>query len=195
MNAPAEMKLREFAAHLGKKASYITLLKSTGRLVLSADGKRVCVAESIQRISNTMDPSKSGVAAYHASKRGEGEGGSSPDGEIIVPELTGFELPVDRSYQGSRARREHFAALSAERDYKMSMGTLMHADDVLPAVAGAISTLRQRLEALPDILAPQLTACGDESQARILLADTIEHALEEAARQFLQLSKPKEKTA
>ena len=58
------------------------------------------------------------------------------------------------------------------------------AADVESAIADAVTQIRARLEALPDILAPQLAAEPDEAKCRALLADEIEHALTELARAF-----------
>jgi hypothetical protein len=57
-------------------------------------------------------------------------------------------------------------------------------------VAAAATTLRTRLEALPDVLGPQLAATRDENAARALLAAEIEHALEELSREFAKFTTP-----
>lgn len=192
VNTPASvLGLRDFARHIGKKQSYVTLLKQQDRLVLTADGK-VQVAESLQRIKDTSDPAKTAVAARHALKRGEGV---PPVAEPATPPPAPAESDVDAdpaaeaSYQASRARREYFEAAARERDYKLSMGQLLRADDVVAGAAGAVAALRQRFETLPDILSPRLAAELDEGNIRALLAEEIEHALDEAARQFAQLAK------
>jgi hypothetical protein len=65
----------------------------------------------------------------------------------------------------------------------------MVAEDVSHAVSAHVTLLRTRLEALPDIVAPQLAAARDESHVRAMLAESIEHALGEMARQFSELAK------
>lgn len=196
VNQPeAEMGLRAFARHIGKKQSYVTLLKQKDRLVLTADGK-VRVAESLARIRETSDPSKTAVAARHAAARGEEGVGAAVTPPPAPAPAGGDEPPAEAddlagnaSYQTSRARREYFEAKAKERDYLLSMGQLMRADEVLAAVTGAVATLRQRLESLPDILSPRLAAAQDEASCRAILADELEHALEDTARQFTRIAK------
>lgn len=51
--APLELPLSEFAEFINYKKSYVSELKGLGRLVMTADGKNVRVAESIARIEET----------------------------------------------------------------------------------------------------------------------------------------------
>ena len=69
MTHPETSTFGEFAKIARFKASYVTQLKNDNRLVLTDDGKRVRVAESLARIAATKDPSKAGVAARHAAAR------------------------------------------------------------------------------------------------------------------------------
>ena len=140
VNTPESVGLREFARRIGKKQSYVTLLKQTDRLVLTADGK-VLVTESLQRIKDTSDPAKTAVAARHAQKRGEGA--ITPQAPVAEPppappEDDDADLASNASYQKSRARREYFEAMARERDYNLSIGKLLRADEVVSAVAGAV---------------------------------------------------------
>lgn len=195
VNTPEIVGLRDFARLIGKKQSYVTLLKQTDRLVLNSDGK-VLVAESLQRIKDTSDPAKTAVAARHAQNRGEGDIPVPPKAAVVAPEPAesdeAEDLAGNASYQASRARREYFEAKARERDYLLSIGQLLRADEVVSAVAGAVAALRQRLEILPDVLAPRLAAEVDEGNIRALLAEEIEHALDEAARHFSTVAKTQE---
>ncbi|MGH8073724.1 MAG: hypothetical protein ACREO4_06580, partial [Lysobacter sp.] len=62
MTRPETCGFREFATLAGFKPSYITELKSAGRLVLTDDRKKVRVAESLALIDQTRDPARAGVA-------------------------------------------------------------------------------------------------------------------------------------
>lgn len=192
--APTEetVSLAGFARLLGVKPSAVTALKQAGRLVLTDDGKRVLVDASRQRLADTADPSKAGVVARHAAERAAKAGqhapeapGADPEGEGQAEEVAG-EGP---GYQASRARREHYAALAAQRDYEVSIGKLVDASEVAAAVSQAATTLRTKLEALPDTLAPQLAALSDEAQVRATLAEAIEHTLEDLSRQFFAIAR------
>lgn len=196
MNTPATATFKEFARILGVKSrSYIGELKRDGRLVLTEDGKAVLVPESLQRIQDTRDPSKAGVAARHQANR-EGQGGGAPPEASAPPSPPPAgagddwgDTTADRSFSEARARREHYQALQAKRDWEVSMGKLLEADKVVSVISTATVTLRTSLESLPDVLAPQLVGIPDEARARALLAEAIEHALDEAIRQFNTLAK------
>lgn len=176
---------KEFAGIAGFKPSYITQLEKDNRLVLTEDGKRILVAESLARIEATRDPSKIAVARRHAEARsaaeGEGNAQAAPETE---------ELEINSSgYQHWRERSERAKALAAERDNAVADGKLLAAADVAAAVATIATTLRTRLESLPAILAPQVVAAVDEARAHALIAEHVEHALAESERQLANLAK------
>lgn len=194
---PETASMAGFARLLGVKPSAVTALRHAGRLVLTADGKRVQVAASQQRIRDTADPSKAGVVARHVAERAAKVASEPAAASVSTAPAAGAgdddnatDAPIGNTdYQSSRARREHYQALEAQRAYEVAMGKLMDAHEVASAVASAATTLRTRLEGLPDVLGPQLAAITDEAQARATLAEAIEHALEEASRQFSNIAK------
>lgn len=177
------MTKSEFARHIRVKPSYVTDLNKQGRLVLDERG-RVLVEESIQRIADTKDPAKVSVAARHAAARGA---------ELPAPAVAhdapqvGSALPESRDYQDSRAKREHFAAEREELAFRKEAGELVEASAVVSVVSDAATILRGKLEALPDLLAPQLAGVQDEQQIRSLLADYIEEALAGVSGQFASM--------
>jgi hypothetical protein len=181
-----------FARILGVKPQAVTALRHADRLVLTPDGKRVLVLESQQRLVATADPSKAGVVARHAAARqasaGDGEappaGGQPP--HASEPD---DDTHATTGYQHWKERNERAKALAGERDNLIAEGKLMDAGEVAAAVAAATTQLRARLEGLPNVLGPQLAAIHDEGEARAILAEAIEHALEETARQFSILAK------
>lgn len=189
MDKPETASLKDFARILGGvKPGYISQLKRDGRLVMAEDGKRVQVAESLQLIKDTRDPSKVGAVRRHAAARAA-EAGAAP---ATIPEA---EDPADDALGGlgptfheARARREHYQALEAQRVYEVAIGKVVDAREVANIVSAAAVTLRTRLESLPDLLSPQLVGLQDEARARALLAEAIEHALDEASRQFATLN-------
>jgi hypothetical protein len=182
-----------FAHILGERSpSYVTQLKAEGRLVLTPDGKRVKVAESLALIRETADPSKAGVAARHeAARQGQASAPAAPPpgGDGDDGDSEGDGDGHGQGYQHWRERNERAKALAAERDNAIADGKLFDAAEVEAVVADAVTVLRGRLEALPDILGPQLAAETDEGRARALIAESIEHALEETARQFANIAK------
>lgn len=181
-----------FARILGVKPQAVTALRHADRLVLTPDAKRVLVIESQQRLAATADPSKAGVVARHAAARQAtaGEGATQPSqGDTAPPSESGDDTHASVGFQHWRERNERSKALAGERDNLIAEGKLMDAGEVAAAVAAATTQLRARLEGLPNVLGPQLAAINDEGQARAVLAESIEHALEETARQFSNLAK------
>jgi hypothetical protein len=196
MTLPDTATFAEFARIAKFRPSYITELKAVGRLVLTADGKRVRVAESLKRIDDTKDPAKIGVARRHAAARVASAASAAVD-QDEPPEGAGSdteppEEPADQKDEGFqywKRRRERANALQVERANAIADGQLIYADEVAKAARGAVATLRTRLESLPDVLAPQLVVITDEAKARALITSAIEHALDELTRQFGALAK------
>lgn len=188
-----------FARLLGERSpSYVTQLKGEGRLVLTDDGQRVRVQESLALVRSTRDPAKAGVVARHAAHRATNGGEGAAVAPVAPPAAaeaaTDAAVEADDEspsggYQHSRAMKERYQAMGAKRDYWLSIGKLMDAGEVEAAIAAAVTTLRTRLESLPDVLGPQLAAINDEAQARATLAEAIEHALDETSRQFYNLAR------
>lgn len=98
-----------------------------------------------------------------------------------APERMAEPAPV---FQDARDKKEHYQAEMARLDYETRCGTLMDAADVRAAVANAATTLRTRLELLPDQLAPQLAAQPDEATVRATLANEIESLLLDLTSHF-----------
>lgn len=96
---------------------------------------------------------------------------------------------ITPDYSDAKERKEHYAAELARLDLDERTGKLMPSADVKAVIADAATTLRTRLESLPDQLAPQLAATGDEQQVRAMLADAVEIALGEMEERFAQVAK------
>ena len=151
---PTTLTKTAFAAHLGVAKSYVSKLGNTGRLVLTSDGL-VDVAASVRLIKST-----------------NGAPERSPDSMVTAP----FSDQRDR---GDRLKNELL-----EMEVGEKRGLLLLASDVRAVVVAAATTLRGRLEALPDQLGPQLAAVSDETQVRNLIAAEVELLLTELAHQF-----------
>lgn len=189
--APRVASLSRFARILDRQPSYVTQLKDAGRLVLTSDGM-VDVDASIALIKATADPAKEGVAARHAEARGRAQAAAdacdTPDGDDS-PDT--FEPPSSDAKRRARALADAAEADARKklRDEQVELGQLLARDDVVPACANAVATLRNGLENLSNTLAPELAAETDEGKVRVLLADAIEHALDELSRQFAAIGK------
>lgn len=192
---PETLSVPEFSEYIGCKRTYAYQLKKEGRLVLTDDGKRVRVAESIARIAETRDPSKSGVAIRHANARGAqamtGHAATIGDDEEAATE-PGEEQDTrqgGRSYdfQTAKAKREHWAAEREHASWRKEAGELMEKTEVVASFADAGATLRGRLEAWTATLPPQLVG-RDENAIRATLADQVERLLLDLADKFNRMA-------
>lgn len=185
--------LKQFAQLLDVSPGYVTELKQAGRLVLNDKG-RVLADASRASITATADPAKDGVRARHAATRGRGAAqgaADAVDGDSGVDPADGFEPQSSDAKRRAKALADAAEADTRKklRDEQVELGLLWSADEVAHGVSGAIATLRNGLENLPAILAPQVAAETDEAKCRVLMLDAIEHALEELARQFTAIGK------
>jgi CRISPR/Cas system-associated endonuclease Cas3-HD len=171
------MTQEQFAKHIDRVPGYITQLKDAGRLVM--ENGQVNVEASVERIRETANPSFQIHADRHQEERERKAAG-------IIDDLTG---KAGSAYQQARAMREKYAAMQAKISYEKEIGLLLVAHDVKMAVADGDAIIRNRLESLPDILAPQLAAEKDEQRIRMILADQIEFLLEELSRTFRSMEK------
>jgi len=177
---PETASFADFARIAGFRASYIKQLKDADRLVLTEDRKRVRVAESLQRIEDTKDPTKIGVARRHAADRAAAAAvadDAQPPPEADPNDDVAGTQSIRRDVEAEKLRQ-------LRRENDLAESKLLVATDVANAVRAGVVTLRTRLESLPDTLAPQLITINDEAKARSLLAAEIEHALHELERQF-----------
>lgn len=133
--------LLEFSKIIGGSLAYVRRLHRAGRLVM-ADSDHVQVSASLARLGEEGD----GAAD---------QAGTAPD---AAPGSTGLPLP---SYNESRARREHFLALAAERDYRQSVGELAPVglmEEVLARTAVRCHALFNSIPAALRTSNPALTA-------------------------------------
>ena len=176
----------EFAAAQGWHRSTVTRLKQAGRLVMQ--GRMVEVAASVARIEETGGM-RFDVAERHAANRaqpgtqlaqpeaektaqaplaGAGEGTGSGDGAIAAP-ASGSGTGERRS--DAQARKEAALADLAEMDVQQKRGNLIPKDDVDAALRSFATSVRARLDVLPDQLAPLLAPVADLDEIHALLAE------------------------
>lgn len=189
------MTVPEFSAHLGFGRTYAYQLQKDGRLVMSEDGKRVLVAESLALIEATKDPAKQGVAARHAAARGtKAVQHAAPEAETDEPNAMGEDEPdasggTSFNFQVAKAKREHFAALEAEASYREKVRELLPAAEVRAVMAETMTVLRRALEGIAHRLAPALAAEVQEHEVRAMLDAEIRAALETAATDLAAAAK------
>jgi hypothetical protein len=177
----------EFARILNKKPSYVTELNKYGRLVLTADGKKVLVTESLALIESSKDLSKGGVVERHENERAEKTHSDSEPKQDFEKELT-QSGKAGNLYQQSKAIREKYNALSAKLEYDKAIGKVLDADDIAKSVLNAATVMRSRLENMPDRYAPQFAAEQDPLRIKSIFMDAIETMLTEMSRQFKKIA-------
>lgn len=161
----------EFARLQGWSPSYVTKLAGEGRLVLSDDGKRVLVAETLARIEATKDPARRDVAERFATQRGESAVAPPTESDDVdATDDQGGSI----NYQTARASREHYAALTAKAEYEKLVGNLVEVSEVRAAASEAGALIRAQIENLPAQLAPELAAETDEARVQALLVERME---------------------
>lgn len=165
------MTLSQFNKHMGYKGRYAYELHKAGRLVMTEDGRHVLVAESIQRINDTRDPSRAGVAERHAKERGYSVSGEGATGNGIEDESAANQEGKSAGsyqFQDARAKKEHFAALREENAYRKEAGELMEAAEVIGAFADAAAKVAGVLDAVPATVGPMLAGLDQAEVLRIL---------------------------
>ncbi|MBD7987125.1 hypothetical protein H9645_03695 [Luteimonas sp. Sa2BVA3] len=187
---PATLGFRAFADLQGWRPSYITELKGKGHLVLTDDGRQVRVPESLAKLAALRDPSKIGVKERHAAARNVARtssstpGGEGQDAADVAPPTFVPDDPHAKRRAKALADQAEAAARKALRDEQVELGELIQREDVERVLADAATRLRTTLENVPATLAPELAATTDEARCRVLLANAIEHALEDLSRKF-----------
>jgi hypothetical protein len=183
---PDTLGLREFAKRQGWKPSYITQLKASGRLVLTDDGRRVRVAESLQLIAETRDPAKVGVQARHAAARAAADSSAaetgSDDEAADAPALRADD-PHSQRRAKAMADKEEALARKALREEQVEIGQLLPRKDVEASIADAAAMLRTKLQNLSHSLALV------DNRDRPIVAEGIEEILAEFARKFGSIGK------
>lgn len=168
----------EFARQRGVARSYITALKSAGRLVMTADGL-VDVEASLAKIEATRDPNRDDVAARHAQARGET---APPADAAPLPEIVA-EDDHDISYQAARTIKERYAAKTAKLDYERAAGLMIDRAAVAAAIEDLLTTMRQAMEQQPHRLAPELLG-KDLDSIRATLREETGNLLSNLVREF-----------
>lgn len=160
----------EFARMEGNNRSYITALKTAGRLVMTADGK-VDVEASRAKIAATADPNRDDVGKRWADTR-----------EPAQEEARAADK-IGSSYQTARAVKEKFAAMTAKLDYERAIGKMIEKAEVASAIEDVTSVIRQTLENLPHRTAPELVG-KDLDAIRATLKQEVHGALADMEREF-----------
>lgn len=155
------MSRSEFAAHIGCAKSYISKLGHQGRLVMGPgdNAERIDVAATKALLAQTTG----------------------------APERAN-EAATTPAFVDAKEHGQKYDALMKQMDYEERCRKLVPAADLRAVLVTAGTSLRTRLEILPDTLAPQLAAATEETQVKAILAAEIEATLAELSHQFSKLT-------
>lgn len=182
----------EFARLLNKKPSYVTYLGKLGRLVYDESGNKIVVDASLKLMAESADLSKAGVVERHEKARAEKAAKIEPENDDDVEPIGTLDNTTDiveGSYHDYKTRNEKLKSEKLEIELNQIKGELLITADVLKVIANSDAIVRQRIESLPDILAPQLAAENDELRIKSLLVDYIENVLTELSQSLRKMVK------
>lgn len=176
-----QLSKSEFAARKGWSKPYVSKLGKQGRLVLTADGK-VDVIATEALLSDSADPSKTGVAERHQRDRVEKGVGVHvvADAPVTVPLLSAPATGFD--FQKARAEREFYLAALAQNEARKSSGELVERKAVENAAFATGRMLRDLLLGLPKQISPGLSAINDPWELERQLTTHLRRVLEDASR-------------
>lgn len=166
-----------FATLIGVSRSYITKLKTDGRL--SMVGKLVDVEASRASIAETADPNRDDVASRWAASRGRETGVADAPAKAVPPaagraeEEEGDDTPVaPGTYASARARKEHAQADIAEMERDKQRGLLIERSAVEIAVEDVMTTVGQSLDQISHRVAPMLVGLDLDAIRAVIKQET-----------------------
>lgn len=182
---PETLKKSEFALFIGRAPSYVTKLLNEGKLVMTENGRRVKVAESLKRIEegrahaawSTKPPIPTAPAAPAAE--------ASP----AAPSAD----PLKQSRAEAEARKAAAQADQEEMRAAQMRGDLIPREEVEAALGFVGGAIRGALDIFPDQTAPVVAPVTDLDEVHAVLQEACRNALESIgqaiARQRAELAK------
>lgn len=166
-----EVNQKEFAALIGKSEPLISRWKGQGRLVMTEDGQRVRVAETVAKLNATIDPARGGDRTVRAAAPAPlatstaGAGATTPAAPSIPDD------PDDLNYQREAARDKRASARQRELELAERAGALVAAQAVEHRIAGLVRAAVDQLASSRRRLAPTLAIESDARKVEQILAE------------------------
>jgi hypothetical protein len=162
-----EVTQKEFAALRGVSEPMVSRWKSRGRLVMSDDGLRVRVDESVALLERTLDPARGG------DRTGKPAARPALPPPASAARTSGGDRGGDYHDAAADEKRERAAILRLER--LELEGKLVFRDQVEREAQTRSMQARDALVAMSDRLAPLLAAEVDVDKVRALLDAEVRH--------------------
>ncbi len=171
-----------FARRIGRAKSWITQLKTDGRMVMDESGRLVDVEASIQRIRETDNPARAGVADRHAESRRQAQ--TQTESEPAAKD-------EDKGYKHWQAVKMRADAEMAQMERDKKAADLVLRESAEFAIDDLGSAVRASLENVPDRWAPVLAPITDLQEVRAALVEMVQAELasmsQRAARRAQEL--------
>jgi hypothetical protein len=170
-----EMTQAEYARYKGVSAVMVNKWKKAGRLVLTADGKRILVNESNQRLKDTAHPDGYTNSIHAAARKNK-----DPEKESEIP-LTELIKQVNESqldlettnadelFKNSRALKEKSSALQAAAEHEKFIGDLVSKEVVEKIVFERARQFRDGMMICKRRVAPELTGLSGITEIESVL--------------------------
>jgi hypothetical protein len=201
---PAVLRQADFAAWLGCSKSYVTRLKTAGRLVMTPDGL-VDVAASMARLAATRGE-RFDVERRWADSRGQivttnplpapaaapasapaAAPAALPAADPADPADDDGPLDVDtiglRTRLAAMRKAEADARMAHRRD-EIDAGAWLARADVERDLVTAVGVLLNALDGIPDRVAPLLVGIDAPDRVRAVLRDELEQYIARVHRQL-----------
>lgn len=201
---PTFVSKKEFAEYIGTSQAYVSKLVKKGKLIISKDGKKVELKQSLENIKRTADPSNDSATTM---KRSDGRdrmsvGMKLKNGLLKEQENDSEEVKtkptiiagVENQYQGSRAVKESYIARMKKAEYERTMGTLVHKDGVVKSSFLIGRILRDKLSVLPSRLAPKVTIESDQLTNYIILEKEVEDVIGQIINELTKVRNDSQET-
>lgn len=190
----------EFAAMKGWRPSYITKLIAQQRLVLTADGKKVDVEASNQRLEETKRIDRQGVREHHARTRGQAgitpgakESPASaateagPAGLSATPPTLPAGNTDQDDYNRARAQKEAAAAEMAQIALARKRAELVEIGQVREMAARIAGIISRGFERIGPRIGPVWSVEQDPAKREQLLEDELRKVQHEFADEVAKL--------
>jgi hypothetical protein len=193
---PRLLRKAKFAAFIGRTPQYVTKLLNDGRLVMTEDGKRVLVAESLRRMAETRG-ARDDVAARWAALAGA-EIPEPPAAAAVAPQAPSAPPAGDEVAELRQSRAEAEARKAAAQADQEEMkaaqmrGDLIPREEVEAALTFVGGAIRSALDLLHDQTAPVVAPVTALDEVHAVLQDaarnTLESIVQAIARQRAELA-------
>ena len=186
---PNMMTQTEYAKYKGVHKSRVTQWKKDGRLVFSADGKFILVAESDARLKETVNLNGYANSVHAAAERAEINERIEQEKsyEELKSAVTNTQLDLetkdaDELFKNARALREKAAALQAAAEHEKFIGSLVEKSVVEKIIFERARQFRDGVMATSRRIAPDVIGKESITEIEAIVQKELRVMLEQFAK-------------